>query len=105
MFAKSISLLTICVHLSRCLKMAAVGRFTCDRLAFPATELIQDRGPTPPIRVFAAMGQQCCDLLPAPLGRGPRQIEGLRNRLTGHRQLQGQTPGMQWGLRPSSTVL
>jgi hypothetical protein len=87
------------------LEMAAVGRFTCDWLAFPAAELIQDRGPTPPIGVFAAMGQQCGDLLPAPLGRSPRQVEGLRHRLTGHRQLQGQTSGMQRGLSPSDTFL
>jgi hypothetical protein len=42
---------------SCCLEIIAVHPLSCDRLAFPAPELIQDRGP-PPIGVSASMGQQ-----------------------------------------------
>ena len=46
------------------------------------------------------MREQRCDLVPAPRGLGPLQVEGLGDRLTGHGQLQGQAPGMQGRLRP-----
>jgi hypothetical protein len=96
---------SICVHLSRCLKIVAGGLFSPDRLTFPAPELIQDRGPPTPVGIFAAMHEQRCDFLPAPPRLGSLEVEGLRNRLTGHGQLQGQAPGMQWRLRPRLPLL
>ena len=77
----------ICVHLSRSREIIAGGPFSCDRLAFPASELVQDRGSTPPVGVSTRMGEQVSELLPAPLGDGPLECEGLSNRLTGYRQL------------------
>jgi hypothetical protein len=98
-------LITICVHLSRCLELAAVGPFSRGRLAFPAAELIQDRGSPTPIGIFAAMHEQCCDLLPAPLCGSTLQVQGLRNRLTGDGQLQSEAPGVQGRLGPWRTLL
>ena len=51
------------------------------------------------------MGEQCCNLLPAPLCRYPLQLAGLGHRLTGHSQLQGQAPGVQRCLRPRRPLL
>ena len=45
------------------------------------------------------MREQRRDLLPALRGLGPRQLEGLSDRLTGDGQLQRQTPRVQRGLR------
>jgi hypothetical protein len=87
--------------LSRCHEIIGVAAFSRDRLAFSVTELIQDRGSTPSIGIFTSMGQQLRDLLPAPLGPGPFECEGLRHRLTGH----GQTPGMLRGLNPEHVHL
>jgi hypothetical protein len=83
----------ICVHLSRCLQIGAVGSFSADRLTCPAAELIQDRGPPTPVGICAAMPEQRGDFLPALHRLGSLQVEGLRHRLTGHGQLQGQAPG------------
>src|SRR5262252_746726 len=79
--------------------ITAVGFFACTRLAFPATELIEDGWPTAPVGVSPAMREQLCNLIPALRGLSPRQLEGLRNRLAGDRQLQGQAPGVQGSLR------
>jgi hypothetical protein len=90
----------MCVHLSRCLKIVAVGLFSPDWLAVPAPKLIQDRGPSTPVGVSTTRHAQLCNLVPAPLRWGSLQVEGRCNRLTGHGQLQGQAPRVQRRLRP-----
>jgi hypothetical protein len=90
-------LASICVHLSCCLSMTmtdvpAVGPLARKGLAFPAASLIEDGGPTAPVGVSPALGEQLRDLVPTPVGFGPFQLAGLRDRLTGHGQRQGQAP-------------
>src|SRR6267142_5274161 len=58
-----------------------------------------------PIGISPAMREQRCDLVPAPRGLVPLQVEGLGNRLARDGQLQGQAPGMQGGLRTWGSVL
>jgi hypothetical protein len=82
------------VHLSRCLQIAAAGRLLRDGLAVPSAELIQDRGPTTPVRISPATREQVCKLLPAPLRRDPSEVKGLGDGLAGDRQLQRQAPGV-----------
>ena len=76
----------------------AVGFFAREGLALPATQLIEDRGPSTPVGVFPAMREQRRDLVPALRRLGPRQLEGLGDRLTGNRELQGEAPRVQRGL-------
>ena len=77
--------LTIGVHLSRCLQIAAAGLLLRDGLAAPAAERIQDRGATTPVRISRAMREQCCELLPAPLRCGSLEVKGLSDGLAGDR--------------------
>ena len=51
------------------------------------------------------MREQLCDLVPAPLGFGPLQLEGVGDGLTGDGQLQGQAPGVERRLRPGRAGL
>ena len=83
----------------------AVGLFARHGLAFPATELIEDGWPPAPVRVPASVREPLRDLVPAPLGFGPPQLEGLGDRLPRDGQLQGSAPGVQGGLRAWCTSL
>jgi hypothetical protein len=57
--------------------VTAVGLFAGQRLAFPATELIEDGWPTAPVGASPAMRAQPCNLIPALHGLSPRQLKGL----------------------------
>src|SRR5512132_3497699 len=87
------------VHLSHvCMVLACF--FATDRLALPAAELIQDRRLTTPVGIFAYMGQDLSDLVPARLGFGSPQVDGLGDELAGYGQRPGETPGLQRRLGP-----
>ena len=81
------------------------GLFSHDGLTFPATELIQNGGPTTPVGGSPGMCEQFCDLLPAPLRRGPLQVEGLSDRLARDGELESQAPGVSWRLEPRRSLL
>ncbi len=51
------------------------------------------------------MQEQFGDLLPAAHRLGALQGEGLGDRLTRNRELQSQTPGVQWRLGPECSRL
>src|SRR5262245_63875597 len=85
--------------------MALVGFLSSNRLPLPASQLIQDRRSTAPVRVFASMGEQRRNLLPPALGRGSLQLACLGNGLTGDAQLQGEKPGMERRLCPGCSGL
>jgi hypothetical protein len=57
-------------------------------LALPAAELIQDRRPAAPVGVFASVGEEGRDLVPAPCGLAPLSLEGLGDRLARNRSRQ-----------------
>ena len=51
------------------------------------------------------MQEQFGDLLPAAHRLASLQGEGLGDRLTRNRELQSQTPGVQWRLGPERSLL
>ena len=46
------------------------------------------------------MCEECCNLVPAPLGFDPLQVEGLGDGLTGYGRLQGYAPWVERRLHP-----
>jgi len=71
----------------------AVGRFASQGPVFPASKLSEDRWPAVPLG--SSLAEQFHELDPAPYGFVLLSLEGLGDRLSGGRHLQGQAPGAQ----------
>ena len=81
--------LVICVYLGRHLQTVSAVFSASPGLALPASQLIEHRRPTAPVRVLTGGREECRDLRPAPLGLSFRQGDGLGDGLAGHCERQG----------------